>query len=128
MKKLLLSLATFCGITGGTVYGQYCTPVTSSGCGFGDQIENFSTTNGITNISNLASGCSALNYAYVTGQALTVTAGNSFDITIQAGSSFSQGHAIWIDWNNDLDFTDPGEAVFTSSTWATTPFSVKTMM
>lgn len=34
---------------------------------------------------------------------------------MQAGSEFNQGFAIWIDWNQDLDYNDPGELVFSNA-------------
>ncbi len=108
------------GVWSGSVTAQYCTPATSNGCSFGDQITDFSTTGGTTNITNNGTACSPGNYAYITGQTVTVPAGGSFSFSVTSGPTFSQGQKIWVDWNNDLDFTDPGEDVWTSSTWTTT--------
>ena len=122
MPRWHIAFSVLCAMlfSGMTVQAQYCTPVTANGCGFGDQITSFSTTGGSTNISNLNSGCSTGNYSFISSQTVTVTTGNSFNFTVQSGPTFSQGQKIWIDWNNDGDFVDTGEDVWTSSTWTTT--------
>ena len=50
---------------------QYCTPTFTTGCTSGDQIVNFSTTGGLTNITNNGSGCSAGAYSYISSQSVT---------------------------------------------------------
>ena len=110
------------------IFGQhthsqtYCSSMYSIGCSSGDQIENFSTTGGVTNISNLNSGCSPGNYSHITNQAVQITFNGTFNFTVQA-ATWSQGFRIWVDWNNDGDFNDPGEDVWNSGTSATTPFT-----
>jgi len=83
---------------------QYCTPTFSSGCSFGDQILNFSTSGGSTNITNNNSGCSAGYYSYTTGQAVTQLQGLDVTLTMQAGPTWGQGFKVWIDWNNNQSF------------------------
>ncbi|MFM8597315.1 MAG: GEVED domain-containing protein [Flavobacteriales bacterium] len=115
----------------GTATAQYCTPTFSSGCSFGDQILNFSTTGGSTNITNNNSGCSPGYYAYVTGQQVTQLQGQNVTLSMQAGPTWGQGFKVWIDWNNNLSFADAGELVYTSpgsgitvnTTVVTVPFS-----
>ncbi len=51
------------------------------------------------------------------------TQGSNFNFTVQAGPSWSQGFAIWIDWNQDYDFDEANEYVWFSPTSATTPFT-----
>ena len=99
----------------------YCTP--QGNCSIGDEINNFSTTGGITNISNLNSGCSTNEYDYIQGQEVTLPPAGSFNFTVQSSPTYGQGFRIWVDWNNDGDFTDPGEDVWNSGSAATTPFS-----
>ena len=103
----------------------WCTPLTTFDCQFGDQIHNFSTTNGATNITNNASGCSPGGYAYVAGQVVTVFPGGSFDFSVQTDPStfLNQGFAIYVDWNNDNDFTDPGEDVWNSGVAGSNAFT-----
>jgi len=114
-----LALGVFAAMLSTASYGQYCVPVTNFGCSFGDQITSFSTTLGTTNITNNGTACSAGNYSHLTTQNVGVAPGGSFDFSVQCGPTFSQGTKIWIDFNNDLDFDDPGENVFTSTTWST---------
>ena len=85
-------------------------------------IDNFSTTNGITNISNLGSGLATDNYEdnfntlEVSGFA---TGAFDFSVEIVGGTV---GCAIWVDWNNDLLF-DVSEVQFTSNGYADGPFT-----
>jgi len=113
------ALGVFATMLSTASWGQYCVPATNFGCGFGDQITSFSTTLGTSNITNNGTTCSAGNYSYTTAQNVGVAPGGSFDFSVQCGPTFSQGTKIWIDFNNDLDFDDPGENVFTSTTWTT---------
>jgi hypothetical protein len=121
MQLAIAAVLSFCALE--SEAQTYCSPLFGSGCTFGDQIENFSTIGGQTNIINNGSGCSTGNYTYDSTQLVTTLPGGSFDISVQAGSAYSQGFAIWVDWNNNGTLTDPGELVYTSPTWATTPFS-----
>jgi hypothetical protein len=102
---------------------QYCTPSITNGCTFGDQIVNFSTTGGSTNITNNASGCSVGNYSYTTGQAVTQLQGQDVTLSMQAGPTWSQGFKVWIDWNNNQSFADAGELVYTSPSFGITPYT-----
>gem|GEM_PF-1965320 len=76
---------------------------------------NFVTTGGGTNISN-ATGLAPNGYASYTSMAVSQAAGLSvnFATTIFGGSA---GTAIWVDWNNDLDFNDANEQVFVTSSY-----------
>ncbi|MCB9233524.1 MAG: T9SS type A sorting domain-containing protein [Bacteroidia bacterium] len=104
---------------------NYCTPTYSNACSSADYINNFSTTGGSTNISNLNSGCNgnANNYIYYSTSTVTQIAGGSFSFTVQSGSSWAQGFRIWVDWDNDGSFTGPGEDVWNSGTSSTSAFS-----
>jgi hypothetical protein len=93
---------------------QYCTPSFVTGCTIGDQIINFSTSGGSTNITNNASGCSAGSYSYVTGQSVTQLQGQDVTLSMQAGPVYGQGFKVWVDWNNNQSFADAGELVYTS--------------
>lgn len=82
---------------------QYCTPTFSSGCTFGDEISGVS----VGTINN-PSACSPAGYgdflAQSTGMARTV----SYQVNVLTGD-YSAGIGVFIDWNQDQDFTDPGE-------------------
>ncbi|MCX6257466.1 MAG: GEVED domain-containing protein, partial [Bacteroidia bacterium] len=97
----------------------YCSAAFSYGYCY-DYINNFFTTGGITNISNLSSGCTGLPcYTFYNNMSVTVISGNSFNISVQAGGGSSAGFGIWIDLNNNGIFTDAGEAVWNSGTYGT---------
>jgi len=95
----------------------YCIPIYLDGsCGTEDFIDDFSTTLGATNITNNNTGCTTNpnNYTFFSGMTVTAQQGNSFNVSMQAGTEFAEGFAIWIDWNIDGDFADPGEYSFNS--------------
>ena len=90
----------------------YCIPTYSYNCSSDDYINNFS----FGDISNLNSGCNgeANNYIFVANQTTHVMLGNTYTMTMQAGSSYSQGFGVWIDYNQDGDFEDVGEFIYAS--------------
>jgi hypothetical protein len=110
-------------------YAQYCLPTYSQYCQSAtstDYINNFSTTGGITNITNNGSGCNGStpnNYIYNSGMNVSQVQGLSFNISVQAGPTFQQGFGIYIDFNNNNSFADPGEFVWNSVTASLTPFT-----
>lgn len=123
MKTKIQTLLAALFLLAGSVSAQYCTPTFDSGCTFGDQILNFSTTGGSTNITNNNSGCSPGSYSYITGQAVTQLQGQDVTLTMQGGPTWTQGFKVWIDWNNNNSFADAGELVYTSPGSAVTPYS-----
>jgi hypothetical protein len=105
------------------VLAQYCAPQYAYGC-FGstpspiaDFIDNFSTTNGVTNISNNGTVCNMQpnNFIYYPGMTVSAAQGCSFGVSMQSGNQYAQGFAIWIDWNSDLDYYDSDELVYSSN-------------
>ena len=80
-------------------------------------INNFSTTGGLTNISN-ATAYSTGGYGNFTSQLVSQVAGNSFNFNTTTSSS-THGINIWVDWNNDGDFADAGEKVYASGGYVT---------
>jgi hypothetical protein len=102
------------------IKGAYCISTYTSACTSDDLINNVSTTGGITNINNLNSGCNGNpnNFIFYPTQIVTVNQGGNFIINYQSGSFYDQGFRIYIDYNDDGDYTDLGEevAVAASST------------
>ena len=87
------------------VFGQYCTK------NLPDGFSVFTANFALEEISNI-SGDAA--YADFTSLSATLLRGSSHMalVTTQvAGSSNTQDGAIYIDWNQDLDFNDPGESI-----------------
>jgi len=53
-----------------------------------------------------------------------VTKGQAYSISITpdwSSTAYSEGYAVYVDWNNDGDFTDSGETAFTKTASTTTP-------
>ena len=90
----------------------YCTPEGTNENRF---INNFSTTQGIQNVSNLNSGFSTEGYGDFTAMIIEQVQGASVDFsaTINGGTA---GFKIWIDWNQDGNFA-PSESVFNTSSF-----------
>ena len=72
------------------------------------------------------SGAGSGGYTDFTNVSTDLTADASVNITITptwTGTVYNEGYSIWIDYNQDGDFTDAGEQVFTRSATTATPIS-----
>lgn len=97
-----------------TFFTGYCVPSSTSNATY---INNFSTTGGITNISNLASGYAATGYQnnFATAAVSQYPTGTiNFASDIVGGTA---GTSIWVDWNNDLVFDNATERVFVTTAY-----------
>ncbi|MCT4622849.1 MAG: GEVED domain-containing protein, partial [Schleiferiaceae bacterium] len=115
MRRLLLYFNLILGfvLMSPSAIAQYCTTgLYSTGCAVGDQIDGFS----MGGFSNSATGCSTGGWGDYTSDTVTVALGSVNTFTITYGTAYIQYGAMWIDWNNDQDFDDPGEHVWSSST------------
>lgn len=129
--KLILAFILIWVLFPNAVLAQYCAPQYAYGCvgnfptPIADYINNFSTTNGVTNITNNNTGCNGQpnNFIYNAGMTVSVAQGCSFGVSMRSGNTFAQGFAIWIDWNQDLDYNDTGELVYSSPGSGTTLFT-----
>ena len=110
IKHYLLRIFLFLGflaVSGETVNAQYCLPTYSQYCQSAsstDYINNFSTTGGVSNITNNGSGCNGAtpnNYVFNSTMTVSQVQGLSFNLSVQCGPTFSQGFRIWIDYNNN---------------------------
>src|SRR4051812_37072673 len=126
MKKILFLAICFIQIAVSAQNGNpapYCNGGYSSGtCKQGgpsnnqgnwvnDFINTFQTSGGNDNINNVNSGCNGgpNNYNFYCNHYLAVSPGQVITCTLQSGITFPQGFAIWIDWNQDNTFQNPGE-------------------
>ena len=134
-NRLLSALFFILFLTGTSVFCQssspapYCNGAYSSGnCLQGgpsntlgnsvnDFIDIFRTSGGNTNINNGPSGCNgnANNYQNNCQHYLQVNPGQVITCSVQSGITFAQGFAIWVDWNLDNTFQNPGEQVAATS-------------
>jgi hypothetical protein len=91
--------------------GQYCNP-TGVTCTAGDYIQAFSTTGAITNVNNVT-GCNG--YTFYSSMTVTATQGTTFNLSITNGSwPTSEYFAVYVDFNQDFDFVDAGENIYTA--------------
>lgn len=73
---------------------------------------------------NKASG--AQSYSDFTATSTNLTKANNYTVTVTptwTGTSYNEGYAVWIDYNQDGDFTDSGEQVWSRSASKTSPVS-----
>jgi hypothetical protein len=98
--------------------GCYCIPSSTSALTY---INNFSTTGGSANISNLASGYSPNGYSVYTAQAVQGFATSSFNFTGEIVGG-TVGFAIWVDWNKNFTF-EASEKVFNTTGYGNGPFT-----
>ncbi len=92
------------------VTGEFCLPDYCSASGGCDEfIENVT----VAEINN-TTACDG--YADFTGQIATMQYGVGYDITVTIGNAYSSDlGAVWVDWNQDLDFDDANELVVSGS-------------
>jgi len=94
----------------GTLYNGYCTP--EPGYVDGDGITNFT----LGTINNTSPSESMVYYENYTDQVAEIGQGVSKQFSISF-HTYSNAYAtkIWVDWNNDLDFDDAGEEVYSGT-------------
>lgn len=89
-----------------TLYTGPCTPAPVS-------VDN----NGMTGVTlgtiNNTTGRVQGNYGNYTAQSTTADAGSTVNFGITYDTGYTYGTKIWVDWNNDTDFDDEGELVYT---------------
>lgn len=75
----------------------------------------------VADIDN-SSGCDG--YGDFTGQIANMQFGVGYPITITVGNGYSSDYGgVWVDWNQDYDFDDPGEAITLDVNYGTGPYS-----
>src|SRR5690606_15809504 len=74
-------------------------------------VNDFRTTGGLLNITNMGSGYSPDGYGDFSTMIVADTAGGTIDFEASyLGGTFHVG--MWVDWNSDLDFNDDNEEVY----------------
>ena len=98
--------------TTGIAVTGYCTANNTTNTSY--YIDGVTTNGGVTNFSNTLTGFSLDGYAnYSSTHIVSQNSGVGFDISATHPSS-TYGYTVWVDWNNDLDFNDPGETVIST--------------
>ena len=123
-SSLLISLFTYQNLS---AQSPYCAPVYNYRCsavgGNGLSIAQFALQqNGVTLLTD-ATGCSTAttpallekNYTFFSATTPSVLQGIAYDFDIQfmvnGIGSTNAGYKIWVDWNDNNDFTDAGETL-----------------
>jgi hypothetical protein len=99
---------------------NYCVPASNYGCSYA-YIDDV-TFHTLSNVDSYCNGNTGgyINYAPSGTLTTSVETGSSYPISLEGGPSYDNvGFGVWIDYNNDGDFSDPDEFVF-SSPFATT--------
>ena len=95
---------------------SYCEPEFSSSASYNMYITNFTTDAGINNSTGFSTG----GYGdYYDTQASEIEAGETLNFSVSQGSSYAFGYAIWVDWNNDYEFSSDERVAATSATITT---------
>ncbi len=71
-------------------------------------------------------GSTSTGYSDFTSTSTNLSKGVAATITVTptwTGTKYNEGYAVWIDYNDDGDFADPGEQVWTKAPSKTTPAS-----
>jgi len=98
-------------------------PSNAGGNFINDFINSFNTTGAINNIVNNGSGCNAQTFAGVgirnyfyfgCTYYLQTVPGQVITCNFQSGNVFSQGFAVFVDWNQDGVFNNTNERVVTT--------------
>ena len=117
MKTRLLLSASAAFILSVSSYGQYCTTgLYGSGCQYSDDIGNFT----LNLINNTTTNCTPDAYEDFTSISDTLLPSTTYPFSALSNYGCCQHLAIWIDENNDGDFDDPGEHLYSSQTSAGT--------
>ncbi|MFT6946955.1 MAG: hypothetical protein ACJARP_001375 [Vicingaceae bacterium] len=106
--QALCSASDSSGLVGGSFFTGYCTPAPSSVDGSGITNVSFDTVNNTTGVELGNYG----DYSSLVGDIAQSTTA-AVDITLSTG--FTYDTQIWVDWNDDLDFADAGETVYTAT-------------
>ncbi|MCD4791319.1 MAG: hypothetical protein K8R37_15095, partial [Bacteroidales bacterium] len=89
---------------------QYITDKSKAYCSASGGCDEYIDGVEFGDISNLSTGCN--NYDDFTYLSTMVVPGNTYPITIHTGNVYSSDdYAVWIDWNENESFDDPGEQV-----------------
>ncbi len=95
---------------------EYCINIYNSGpdynCTWGDAIDNFS----IADFEHLATGCGneegiVMDYSHMI---IELERGNSYDYTVTNNHANYNHFAIWIDYNNDGEFNNSNEFLYST--------------
>jgi len=133
------------GLTAMTAYNASVTAQDAAGNSSGAAATSFTTTDspGVTycdsagtntndefisnvELNTIDNASGAQFYSDFTAISTDLTEGQSYTVTVTptwTGTIYSEGYAVWIDYNNNGDFDDAGELVWSQSPTTSTPVS-----
>jgi hypothetical protein len=95
-------------------FSGYCVPRNTNTAYNIYYITGVTTTGGETNINSTSEGFSAFT-DYTATQSVSTYAGGSFNIQVTTPvPATTYRYSVWIDWNNNFDFSDDGERIVNS--------------
>ncbi|MDP9961292.1 GEVED domain-containing protein [Chryseobacterium lathyri] len=97
------------------VFTGYCTP-TGGSSSTSYYLKTITTTGGITNLNY-----SANSYTAYVNNSATVFSGlptNTITMNLNSGTS-TYNYYVWVDWNNNMSFNDPGETILATTGYVT---------
>ncbi len=92
----------------------YCTPTYTNMCSSGDYIDDFTFNTLI--VQNTGCNGDSENYFFDSSKTTTVLKGFSYNLSLKPDTTWPQGFGVWIDYNQNGDFGNPGEFVYFSTT------------
>ena len=97
-----------------TEFLEYCTNLYNTGmdynCSWGDEIDDFS----IADFEHLQTGCSGDGYNDYDFMTIELEKGNTYTFTVTNNNDDYNHFAIWIDYNNDGEFNNSNEFIYTT--------------
>lgn len=94
---------------------SYCTPAPTS-------VDNLGIVNVTVGSINNSTGAEPGNYGNYSSQITNIAQGQTVTVAITFNTgSFNYNTKIWIDWNNNSLFSDPGENVYTGLSASSSP-------
>jgi hypothetical protein len=125
MKTILLPSLLACLLVSQiSVQAQQCIPPASATSTY--YISGFTTTGGAVNINNPNNIRGTNGYSdYYASYSASYAAGATVNFTLSCYTtgSYTYGMGVWIDWNNDGDFSDAGELMVGTTLYTAVPWS-----
>ncbi|MCB0836769.1 MAG: M4 family metallopeptidase, partial [Bacteroidetes bacterium] len=107
----------------GSAYGAPASYCSSNGNNVNDEYIQRVQLNTIDNSNTSSPSGGYTNYTSISTD-LTINSNYTITITpLWTGTVYSEGYSVWIDYNNDADFNDAGEQVWTQSATTSSPVS-----
>ena len=130
MKKaftyLFAIFAVMMLVSGTSMAQSYCASVATSTAD--SEIDYVGLTGNINSISNNTAGVCATYTNFTSLTPAEISPGGTYSVTVIAGTcggNYTKGAIVFIDWNQDFDFTDPGETIgYTTASSSTVTYTI----